>query len=249
MNRILLLTIALLVFGCNQKKEAVPDAQQIVDLAIEASGGDLYRSSEIHFTFREREYRSFRESGKRVLMRISETDTSTIEDRLTGSFFERKINGAPQILADSTKQSLGESVNSVHYFAYLPNGLNDAAVNKAYLGLETLDDSQYHKIQVTFDQEGGGTDYDDVFVYWFNTKTYLPDYLAYEYHTNGGGKRFRKAFNTRVVGGIRFVDYQNYKYEGPLPVSELDSLYLRDEMELLSLVELRDLEVIPGNYN
>ena len=249
MNRFLLLPIVLLIFACQSRKETVPDAQQIVDCAIEAAGGDRYHTSVIQFTFRDRQYRTFRESGKRVLMRITQTDSSLIEDRLAGTSFERKIDGVPQVLADSTRQKLAEAVNSVHYFAYLPNGLHDAAVNKAYLGRVTLEDSEYYKVQVTFDQEGGGTDYEDVFVYWFNARTYLPEFLAYEYHTNGGGKRFRRAFNERVIGGMRFVDYRNYKYEGPLPVAELDSLYLRDALELLSLVELENVEVIPGNYN
>jgi hypothetical protein len=249
MRRFICLVIVVLISGCGDKNEAPQDAQLIVDRAIEASGGDRYRTSEIRFTFRDRKYHMFRESGKRVLLRITETDTARIEDQLAGTSFERRIDGRPQVLPDSTKQSLAESVNSVHYFAYLPYGLNDAAVNKVYLGLKTLGDSEYHKIQVTFDKEGGGTDYDDIFVYWFNTKTNLPEYLAYEYHTSGGGKRFRKAFNPRAVGGIRFVDYQNYKYSGPLPVSELDSLYLRDELELLSRVELKEVQVIPGNYN
>ena len=231
------------------KRNPFRDPQIIVDKSIEASGGELYRSSDISFTFREREYRLYRKAGKRVLMRITETDTARIEDLLSGSSFERRIDGEIQSLPDSTSLSLAEAVNSVHYFAYLPKGLNDAAVNKTYLGLEKLGDADYHKIQVTFDQEGGGTDFEDVFVYWFNTQTFHPDYLAYEYHTNGGGKRFREAFNARKVGGIRFVDYRNYKYSGPLPVSELDSLFLRDELEFLSLIELEKIKVTPGNYN
>ncbi|MGA9237720.1 DUF6503 family protein [Robiginitalea sp.] len=249
MGRILIILLITSVFGCTGKKESVRDPQIIVDKSIEASGGELYRSSDISFTFREREYRLNRKAGKRVLMRITETDTARIEDLLSGSSFERRIDGQIQSLPDSTSLSLAEAVNSVHYFAYLPKGLNDAAVNKTYLGPGKLGDADYHKIQVTFDQEGGGTDFEDVFVYWFNTETFHPDYLAYEYHTNGGGKRFREAFNAREVGGIRFVDYRNYKYSGTLPVSELDSLFLRDELEFLSLIKLEKIKVTPGNYN
>ncbi len=249
MKRILIILIITSVFGCAEKKKSFPDPQMIVDKSIEASGGDLYRSSDIIFTFRDREYRCYRKAGQRVLMRLTETDTARIEDLLTGSSFERRIDGVIQSLPDSTRLSLSEAVNSVHYFAYLPKGLNDAAVNKTYLGLEKVRDSDYHKVQVTFDQEGGGTDFEDVFVYWFNAQTFYPDYLAYEYHTNGGGKRFREAYNARRVGGIRFADYRNYKYSGPLPVSELDSLFLRDELEFLSLIELEKIKVTPGNYN
>lgn len=249
MNKIPILLLILLCIGCAEKKEALPDAQAIVDKSIEASGGSLYQAREISFVFREREYRAYRQGGERVLRRQTQTDTALIEDILSGSSFERRIDGKSQLLADSTRHSLAEAVNSVHYFAYLPKGLNDAAVNKTYLGQVKLGDSEYHKIQVTFDQEGGGTDFEDVFVYWFNTQTYYPDYLAYEYHTNGGGKRFREAFNPRTVGGIRFVDHKNYKYSGPVPVSELDSLFLKEELEFLSLIELEDIAVTPDNYN
>ena len=154
MKRILIILIITSVFGCAEKMKSFPDPQMIVDKSIEASGGDLYRSSNIIFTFRDREYRRYRKAGQQVLMRLTETDTARIEDLLTGSSFERRIDGEIQSLPDSTSLSLAEAVNSVHYFAYLPKGLNDAAVNKTYLGLEKVRDSDYHKIQVTFDQEG-----------------------------------------------------------------------------------------------
>ena len=61
--------------------------------------------------------------------------------------------------------------------------------------------------------------------------------------------RFREAYNERRVGGIRFVDYRNFKYEGPLPVTSLDSLYMAGHLEALSEIELEDIEVIPDSYN
>jgi hypothetical protein len=246
-----LLGIFLLFFsiGCKEQPRPSADAQKVVDKAIEASGGGHFQDSRIQFNFRDRKYVAYRENGRRILKRITQTDTALIEDVKSGASFERIVNGVPQQLADTTRQKLSDAVNSVHYFAYLPYGLNDAAVNKAYLGEVKIGDSMYHKIQVTFDQEGGGTDFEDIFVYWFNTDTHLPDYLAYEYHTNGGGMRFRKAYNERKVGGIRFVDYRNFKYEGPLPVTSLDSLYLAGDLELLSRIALEDIEVSPDSYN
>lgn len=249
MKKLLGLYSVLLLIGCKQQPGPSADAQQIVDLAIEASGGERYQNSRIEFTFRDRKYIAYREKGQRVLKRITEKDTTRIEDVLSGSSFERTVDGVSQQLADTTRQKLSDAVNSVHYFAYLPNGLNDPAVNKTYLGVAKIGDSQYHKIKVTFDQEGGGTDFEDIFVYWFNTQTHLPDFLAYEYHTNGGGIRFREAYNERKVGGIRFVDYRNFKYEGPLSVTYLDSLFSAGDLELFSLIQLEDIEVIPDSYN
>ena len=249
MYRFAWVLILTAILGCKQAKQSRPDAQQIVDLAIEAAGGDRYTSSQIRFVFRDREYIGFRKDGQRILKRIQRSDTVTTEDAIRGDSFERLRNGVPQQLADTTRQKLFESVNSVHYFAYLPHGLNDAAVNKTYLGRGRIGGSDYHKIQVTFDREGGGSDFEDVFVYWFHTERLVPDYLAYEYHTNGGGKRFRQAYNERYVGGIRFVDYHNFAYEGPLPVSSLDSLFQKGELQELSRIETTDIEVTPGSYN
>ncbi len=240
--------LGLLALACGGKAET-PTAQQVVDRAIEASGGEAYQKSHIRFTFRDRRYESFWEGGQHVLKRVTETDTSRIEDVLKGSSFRRRVDGEVVSLADTTRQKFYEAVNSVHYFAYLPYGLNDRAVRKTYLGRQQLKQTEYHKIKVTFEQEGGGTDYQDVFVYWFHPETYLPDYLAYSYQTNGGGMRFREAYNQRRIGGIRFVDYRNYAYSGPLPVTALDSLYGAGDLELLSLIELEDVEVTPGNYN
>ncbi|MEJ2162407.1 MAG: deoxyribose-phosphate aldolase [Robiginitalea sp.] len=238
-----------LLLSCQEKSSDTTDPQEIVDKAIEASGGTLYENSELRFVFREREYIAVRENGRRVLMRITQTDTARLVDVRRGGQFERIIDGIPQILPDTTLQSLSEAVNSVHYFASLPYGLNDRAVNKEYLGRGKIGDSEYHKIRVTFDQQGGGTDYEDIFVYWFDVESFLPEYLAYQYQTNGGGKRFRQAYNPRRVGGIRFVDYRNFKYEGPLPVAALDSLFSLGELQLLSRIELEDIHVNPGNYN
>ena len=249
MKNLLWIGLLFMAFGCKEQPKPSGDAQEIVDRAIEASGGERYQNSRIAFTFRDRKYMAYRENGQRVLKRITQTDTARIEDVKTGTSFDRKVAGVSQLLADTTRQKLADAVNSVHYFAYLPSGLNDPAVNKTYLGVKKIGESKYHKVKVTFDQEGGGTDFEDIFVYWFNTETNFPDYLAYEYHTNGGGMRFREAYNERIVGGIRFVDYRNFKYEGSLSVTSLDSLYLAGDLELLSLIELEDIQVTPGSYN
>ena len=68
------------------------------------------------------------------------------------------------MLADSTRSKLSNAVNSVHYFAYLPYGLNGSAVHKELLGTTTLKNKEYYKIRVTFSEAGGGEDYEDVFM-------------------------------------------------------------------------------------
>ena len=138
------------------------------------------------------------------------------------------------------------SINAVHYFSILPYGLNDKAVNKTYLGDVDIKGKPYYKIEVTFDKEGGGEDYDDVFVYWINKDTHEADYLAYSYNEGPKdiGMRFREAYNRREVNGLSFTDYNNYKPTDSLAtVYDLDSLFVANKLQLLSKIKLKHITV------
>lgn len=249
MNRWLLILLLPVIWSCADKKSEM-NAQQLVDKAIAVAGGELYDTSDISFTFRDKRYEVLHSSRKRNLKRISYTDTSEVVDIKVGNKFQRFINDTLIYdLPDSLATIYGNSINSVHYFAYLPYGLNDRAVNKDLLGETTLKGRDYYKLKVTFSEEGGGDDFDDIYIYWINKTTWKPDYLAYEFHVNGGGMRFREAFNERYVNGIRFVDYKNYRPTHKTTVLKLDALYNANELELLSEIKLENIVVTPGNYN
>jgi hypothetical protein len=249
MKEITLLCCFLFAVACRETVQNSPGAQEIVDRSIRVSGGDRYTESRISFSFRDLEYVLEPGPAGRVLKRINNTDTARVTDIRKRDGFERLIDGNAVEVPDSMASRYSNSINSVHYFAYLPFGLNDAAVNKELLGEVTIGGQDYYEVKITFDRQGGGKDYEDVYVYWFNKATYKPDYLAYEFDVDGGGLRFRKAYNERYIGGIRFVDYENYQAEtGPRP-DQLDSLYVAGELELLSRIELNEIAVNPGSYN
>ena len=243
----------IILFGmisCKQKEATKISAQDIVNKSIAVSGGDRYKTSDISFDFRDRKYILQRIDGKKILKRIKKNDTLDIVDVKTAQGFERYVDGKLAQIPDSLANSYANSVNSVHYFAYLPYGLNDQAVIKEYLDEVVIKDKKYHKIKVTFKQENGGDDFDDVYIYWFNAKTFKPDYLAYEFHVNDGGLRFREAFNERTVNGIRFVDYLNLKPKtDDQSIYRLDSLFEKGELEVFSKIELENITVSPGSYN
>ena len=227
-----------------------PTAKELVNEAIEVAGGERYRDSEVRFYFRDREYiRTFKD-GREVLKRVTRTGDSVITDIRQGGQFNRLVDGIETQVPDSLARSISNSVNSVHYFAYLPYRLNDPAVKKKILGTTTIKGTNYYEVEVRFQEEGGGDDYEDVYVYWINAETKKPDYLGYFFHTDDGGYRFREAYNERYAGGLRFVDYRNYQPRvDQLAVHHLDSLFLAGELELLSKIELDSIEVSPGNYN
>lgn len=238
------LSVVLMVLSCKDKTNTTISVQEIVDRSIKVSGGERYKSSDISFKFRDMRYASEWKDGERILKRIKKTDSIEVVDVRTNRDFRRFVNDSLVILNDSLSNLYANSVNSVHYFANLPYGLNDAAVNKELLGETTIKDREFYKVKVSFDQKGGGDDYDDIYIYWFDKETFKPTYLAYLFHVNGGGIRFRAAYNERYIGGIRFVDYENFEASvEKTSIYNVDSLYGLGRLNLLSKIELEHINV------
>ncbi|MAO11127.1 MAG: deoxyribose-phosphate aldolase [Flavobacteriaceae bacterium] len=253
MKKLALLFLFITIASCNNSKtetdgasgpEVNLTAQTIIDKTIEnACNGNCDRA-EVSFTFRDKVYKSKRLQGFFTLERITNDSTGIIRDELTNEGFTRSVNDIILKLADTTLAKLSNSVNSVHYFAQLPYGLNAPAVQKQLVGTDSIKGKPYYEVKVTFKKEGGGTDYEDEFMYWIHQKDYTVDYLAYSYEVDGGGIRFREAYNPRVVEGIRFVDYNNYKVDDlKTPLSELDDLFEVHKLPLLSKIETENVEV------
>lgn len=253
MYRVITILMFLSFVSCKEDKKknhGKLSVQQIVDSSIAVCGGDLYKTSEIAFAFRDKTYILEGKQGERIQKRLTINDSAIVTDIVENQNFKRYVNDSLVNVVDSMATKYSNSINSVHYFAYLPYGLNDPAVNKELLGEVRIKEKEYYKVKVTFEQENGGVDYEDVYLYWFNKQSFKPDYLAYEFLTDGGGMRFREAYNERLVNGIRFVDYKNYKtVDRSVPIIKIDSLFVAERLELLSKIELKNIEIIPDNYN
>ncbi|MHA7058955.1 DUF6503 family protein [Aquimarina sp. M1] len=240
MKRFLFLAIVLVLVSFTMQFSV----EHIVDKAIENAGGAKFENARIHFTFRGKEYRSTRDSGSYQLERLIQGKEGLIHDILTNSGLSRSIENCSVKVADSMVTKISDGVNSVHYFANLPYGLNAPAVRKELIGESTIKGASYYKVKVTFDQEGGGTDFEDEFMYWIDKNNFTIDYLAYKYAVNGGGIRFREAYNPRIINGIRFVDYNNYKIDDlSTSLSTLDSMFENDQLKLVSKIELEYIYV------
>lgn len=233
---------ALLSAGCSSR----PDAQQIVDRAIAAHGSEKLQQAVVEFDFRDRHYRAERDGGTYAYHRIFTDSTGQVHDVLTNDSFTRRKNGKEVALPEKQKRNFTASVNGVIYFALLPFSLNDQAVIKEYVGEATIKGEPYHKVLVTFQEEGGGEDHEDVFVYWFHQQRHTMDYLAYSYQEDDGmGTRFREAINSRDISGIRFLDYINYRTDSmQVPLEQYDRLFKAGHMEELSRVELENVRVV-----
>ncbi|PWI29163.1 deoxyribose-phosphate aldolase [Flavobacteriaceae bacterium LYZ1037] len=241
----LIICIGFSILSCKNQKTTVLNANEIINKSIDVSGGETFDASTIAFNFRDKHYIAKRNNGIFQLVRQYKDSIFNVKDVVSNDGFKRYIEDELKKVPDSMAVKYAASVNSVHYFSVLPYGLNDAAVMKTGLGEETIKDQNYYKIQVTFKQEGGGEDFEDVFVYWVNKDTYKVDYLAYSYkETDGVGFRFREAYNERYVNGLRFVDYNNYNVVTDITsVTELGVLFETNKLKLLSKIELKNISV------
>lgn len=239
------LLVLLLCNGCNRPDEA----QQLVDRAISRHGGDKLEQARLSFDFRERHYTYTRRGGEfRYTREFNDSTGQEVHDELTNSGFSRMVNGSKVALPQERENAFSNSVNSVIYFALLPYGLNDPSVNKELLAPTEIEGKPYQVVKVTFNEEGGGEDFEDEFLYWFNADSNTLDYLAYSYKTEGGGVRFRKAINPREVEGIRFQDWINYKPASKnVSLEEMEALYKNGELEVLSEIKLENIQVHEGH--
>ena len=246
MKYILLVFIVCITLSCKREVEANKlTAEDIINKSIEVSGGKKFNSSNITFNFRDMSYVAKRLDGKFSYARMFEKDSQHIADFLSNSGFRRMVGRNVVQLRDSLKATYAASVNSVHYFSVLPHGLNDKAVNKTLLEEEQIKDKIYYKIKVAFSEEGGGEDYEDVFVYWVDKESFKTNYLAYSYNEDDGiGMRFREAYNERYVNGLRFVDYNNFKAEdSSIKLYNLGKAFETKQLKLLSKIELKNVDV------
>lgn len=246
--------LSLFSYACQTQQENAQDdsarqdeAQGIIDQAIDVHGGDQLENTHISFDFRKRHFEVDIHQGEYQYESFFEDSLGSVHDVLNNQRFTREVNGEKIDLSAEDSIAYKNSLNSVVYFALLPYFLNDPAVNKKLLGETMIKGEPYDEIQVTFDQEGGGTDHEDVYIYWIHQEDKTMDYLAYSFHVNEGGTRFREAYNVRKIEGIRFADYINYESTvEAFALEDYETLFEEGKVEELSRIDLENVEVSPS---
>ena len=240
-------SIGWVFFSCVHDPQSA--AQSLIDQSIEAHGQVLLKTHDVVFRFRGKHYKLQRGSNGYVYERSFVQDNDSITDRLySDGAFDRIVNGQSVVLSDSLSLSYSNSLNSVLYFFQLPYVLNDPAAMKRYKGPAIIQGRPHFVVAVTFEQEGGGTDYEDEFRYWFDAQTLKMNYLAYNYHTNGGGVRFRAANKRKAHKGLWVQDYDNYTPQSPnTPLDSLPRLWQLGLLQKVSQISQQEVQVLVRN--
>ena len=232
--------ILVIAFGCSKE----PTVNEIIDNSISAYGGQKVYNSVIEFDFRKRHYLARYQNYKYQLTRTFSDSTGQFVDELNNDGFTRTHNDSLVVLDDEWTGKYSRSVNSVIYFFRIPFVLKDGAVKPELLGAAMINEQDYYKIRVSFSEEDGGDDFDDSFIYWINKDNFLIDYFAYSYSTDGGGKRFREAFNPQTINGLYTVDYINYEPKDlNIAIENYDQYYVDAGMKELSRIENENVSI------
>ncbi|MGB0295052.1 MAG: DUF6503 family protein [Flavobacteriaceae bacterium] len=244
---LLFVFVCMTSFSCGYDLESA--AQSLIDQAIESHGQELLKTHDVVFRFRDKLYKLQRSKNGYIYERSFVQDNDSITDQLySDGVFARSVNGQSVILADSLALSYSNSLNSVMYFFQLPYVLNDPAAIKRFRGTAIIEGRPHFVVAVTFEQERGGTDYEDEFRYWFDAQTLKMNYLAYSYHTNGGGVRFRVATNPKDHQGLWVQDYDNYMPKSAnTPLDSLPRLWQTGALEKVSRIAQEEVWVLARN--
>ena len=237
------LAFLLIGFACTQSTPKEYDPQVLVDQAISAHGAN-FSGRKVSFDFRDRTY-TLRKGKELTYIRAWQDDSlGFVQDILiNGKNFTRFQDGDSVDLDEEWTGKYARSVNSVFYFFQIPYVLNDPAAIKKYVGEFEIKGEPYLGIQVTFVEEGGGEDHEDIFIYWIHKEFSTVDFFAYSYITDGGGVRFRESINRRKAGGLLVQDYINYKADKGTPLQTLPDLFDQGELEELSRIENTKVKV------
>lgn len=238
------LALAILsICSCGHEKEELT-ADEVIERAVKQHGGERYDNMEVQFDFRNRHYRAKISNGEYVYERTFKSESGWVTDVWSNKKFKRMIDEKEIQLNREDLETYRSSTNSVIYFALLPFDLDDPVVNRQLMRSVEINNEPYYKVEITYGERGGGKEnFESAYVYWIHKEKFTMDYLAYSFNINGGGVRFREAYNPREVEGIRFQDYRNYTIDEDYPAQELDYAFSTGKLKLVSDIKLENIKV------
>ncbi|WP_187260929.1 DUF6503 family protein [Pontibacter beigongshangensis] len=216
-----MLSALLFLFSCDPTE---PDPKQVVENALKAHGHAGYQQGVISFRTGGVQYRVLRHEDAFVYGRTFKGHSGQrVHDVVQNSGFTRTVNDQEVKMSQEMTEEVASSVSKEIFLALLPFNLNNAS-EIDYEGNTELKGEMYHKIRFRMPPEKNGAGEEMELVGWFHERTHMLDYIAYAPEKEGA-VQFWEAKNPRMVGGIRFQDYNIYATTHRISLERLDNTF------------------------
>ncbi len=229
------------------------EALALLDRARIHHGSAVLDRAEVTFSFRGVPFVLRRDGGRfRYARTFTDSLGRSVEEVVDNDGAHRFVEGEEVALSRGEADRVGTAVNSVAYFALLPAPLADPAVHARLLSPDRVGGEAYDRVEVTFEREGGGADWEDRYVYWLRQVDGQIGHYAYTYEPTPGdtartetGTRFRVPLGATRVGGVLFQDWQNLTADPLEALDHFGDLYDAGETFEVSTVVLDSIRVRP----
>ena len=248
-NLLFLLAFVFVLHSCKQDVAVVQlDGKTLLNKAIEAHGGDLFKQSTVAFELNNYEFQFTRDGYNYDYSMTRANDTLIATMRAFNGGMEYTENGAVSTQGARMDNIVRNRVNSVAYEFYIPYDFTTNDVVQTYLGDEFMRGRKYHKVKITFKTPEGGTPDLRAFVLWIDAETFEIDFVAKENDSASGRKQFSAAAYKRRVGGMLFSDFEIYQTPGRNREVSIDSIgmaYGAGAMQRVTVTTYKNITVTP----
>lgn len=250
MNKFLaILVLATFLLACNSKEESPEfSGAELIDKAIAAHGGDLYKNATINFELNDYLFEFTRDGYNYNYKMWQDRDTVVIAAHTFNGGIEYTENDSVIDRGARLTNMFKNRINNIAYDFYIPYEFTTNDVIATYLTSEYLRQRLYHKVKISFKTPAGAEPDLRSYMLWIDAESFEVDFIGKENNPNSGKKQFSAAAYKRRVGGMLFSDFELYQTKGRNLDVSLDSLGIAYNMGLMqrrATTTYQDIEVTP----
>jgi len=220
LNKLVILAIVFSFLGCKKSSKKL-SAQDILEKAIIAHGGDSYNNSIITFGLDDLQYKLLRNNTVRQSEITRHIDSTVYKATYKNGYAQHYINDIEQKETYFSKKFIDARLDGFSFVFSIPHSLKRNSIKLKKLEDVKIKNINYYVVKATEEI----IDKNDIneFIIYVNPNTFLVEYTALEYDLHLNLKIFKRAHNTRIIKNIVFSDY--YSFKPHLDTTKLEDLY------------------------
>lgn len=203
--RTLIVAIILLLFSCNNEQSL--SGEDLLNRAIEVSGGDSFFHSTISFDAQGMRYTMERDGNIANFTSERQVDTTYYKATYRNGYQQYFVNGVEQEESFSSRKFISSRLEGFLYLTSIPHVFNQTAVIVNRKEDVVIRNKTYQVLHITFTKLPEDDPGNEFYLYIDPVSGYV-EFRAEKLDLDGETNLLKKAYNPRIIEGIRFVDYK-----------------------------------------